>query len=154
MLSGTRSLQLLPTGGARRSARRTRPAGRRRAPRAPPPSVPRRDTVIYSAVCPKLGNRRVAVKVYDRQKVQPTKYRAIKREIAMMMFFSAKRCGQGRAGRVAAGAGCRERWPGHLAGSQLAGRDGAERRARAHTALPPAPARGAHKPCPRPPCPL
>ncbi len=50
-----------------------------------------RDTVIYSASCPKLGNKRVAVKMYDKHKVQPTKYRAIKREIAMMMYFTNKR---------------------------------------------------------------
>ncbi|KAL4449408.1 hypothetical protein ABPG77_007052 [Micractinium sp. CCAP 211/92] len=50
-----------------------------------------KDTLIYSALCPKLGNRRVAVKVYDKTKVQATKYRAIKREIAMMMFFMRKR---------------------------------------------------------------
>jgi hypothetical protein len=55
-----------------------------------------RDTVIYSALCPKLGNTRVAIKVYDKHKVQPTKYRAIKREIAMMMYFTNKRWG-GRA---------------------------------------------------------
>lgn len=60
------------------------------------------DTLIYSALCPKLGGRRVAVKVYDKKKVQATKYRAIKREIAMMMFFMRKRCGE--AGwRAAAG---------------------------------------------------
>ncbi|PSC75138.1 exostosin-like glycosyltransferase [Micractinium conductrix] len=50
-----------------------------------------KDTLIYSAHCPKLGGRRVAVKVYDKTKVQATKYRAIKREIAMMMFFQRKR---------------------------------------------------------------
>lgn len=65
---------------------------------------PRRDTVIYSAVCPKMGGRRVAVKVYDKQKVQPTKYRAIKREIAMMMYFTNKRRG-GQAGRAGGRAG-------------------------------------------------
>lgn len=37
------------------------------------------DTLIYSAVCPRLGaGKRVAVKVYDKAKVQSTKYRAIK----------------------------------------------------------------------------
>ncbi len=45
-----------------------------------------RDTLIYSVACPRL-NRRVAVKVYNRAKVQATKYRAIKREIAMMLLF-------------------------------------------------------------------
>lgn len=50
-----------------------------------------KDTLIYSAFCPKLGNRRVAVKVYDKTKVQATKYRAIKREIAMMIYFMRKR---------------------------------------------------------------
>lgn len=52
---------------------------------------PLQDTLIYSAFCPKLGNRRVAVKVYDKTKVQATKYRAIKREIAMMIYFMRKR---------------------------------------------------------------
>ena len=32
----------------------------------------------------------MAVKVYDKAKLQATKYRAIKREIAMMMFFRRK----------------------------------------------------------------
>eukprot|EP00887_Chlorella_sp_A99_P003163 scaffold9.g3163.t1 len=49
-----------------------------------------KDTVIYSAICPRLGNRKVALKQYDKTKVQPTKYRAIKREIAMMLFFARK----------------------------------------------------------------
>lgn len=53
--------------------------------------LPLQDTVIYSAVCARLGGRRVAVKVYDKTKVQATKYRAIKREIAMMMFFMRKK---------------------------------------------------------------
>lgn len=52
---------------------------------------PLQDTLIYAALCPKLGNRRVAVKMYDKTKVQATKYRAIKREIAMMMYFMHKR---------------------------------------------------------------
>ena len=50
-----------------------------------------RDTIIYSATCPRLGGRIAAVKVYDRAKVAPTKLRAIKREIAMMMFFHRKK---------------------------------------------------------------
>jgi hypothetical protein len=49
------------------------------------------DTLIFAAMCPKLG-RRVAVKQYDKSKIQNNKYRAIKREIAMMMFFQRKRC--------------------------------------------------------------
>jgi hypothetical protein len=32
----------------------------------------------------------VAVKVYDKSKLQATKYRAIKREIGMMMYFRRK----------------------------------------------------------------
>lgn len=59
-----------------------------------------RDTVIYNATCPKLGCRRVAVKVYDKQKVQSTKLRAIKREIAMMMYFSRLKCVGGHAAAV------------------------------------------------------
>ena len=62
-----------------------------------PPARPQ-DTLIYSATCAKLGGRRVAVKVYDRTKVQATKYRAIKREIAMMMFFQRQRCACARLG--------------------------------------------------------
>jgi len=50
-----------------------------------------RDTIIYSATCPRLGGRTAAVKVYEKSKVAPTKLRAIKREIAMMMFFQRKR---------------------------------------------------------------
>ncbi|KAI3429522.1 hypothetical protein D9Q98_005611 [Chlorella vulgaris] len=49
-----------------------------------------KDTLIFAAMCPKLG-RRVAVKQYDKSKIQNNKYRAIKREIAMMMFFQRKR---------------------------------------------------------------
>ena len=75
-------------------------------PPAPPPAP--QDTVIYSAVCPKLGaGRRVAVKVYDKTKVQATKYRAIKREIAMMMFFQRQRCARARLGGGWAGASAR-----------------------------------------------
>lgn len=69
------------------------------------------DTVIYSAVCPRLGtSRRVAVKVYDKTKVQATKYRAIKREIAMMMYFMRKRC-------VDQGHGAEGQWWGMYVGS-------------------------------------
>ncbi|KAG7666755.1 hypothetical protein Ndes2437B_g08469 [Nannochloris sp. 'desiccata'] len=50
-----------------------------------------KDTTIYSATCPRLGGRTAAVKVYEKSKVAPTKLRAIKREIAMMMFFQRKR---------------------------------------------------------------
>jgi hypothetical protein len=55
-----------------------------------PGSAPHRDTIIYSATCPRLSGRVAAVKVYDKAKVAPTKLRAIKREIAMMMFFQRK----------------------------------------------------------------
>lgn len=47
--------------------------------------------MIYSASCPRLADRLVAVKVYDRQKIAATKLRAIKREIAMMMFFQRQK---------------------------------------------------------------
>lgn len=51
-----------------------------------------KDTIIYKAVCLRLGGgMEVAIKVYDRSKVTSTKLRAIKREIAMMMYFSRKR---------------------------------------------------------------
>lgn len=46
-----------------------------------------RDTTIYSAICHRLSDQLVAVKVYDKSRVSTTKFRAIKREIAMMMFF-------------------------------------------------------------------
>jgi hypothetical protein len=54
------------------------------------PSAPlrHRDAIIYSATCAKLGGCTVAVKAYDKHKVAPTKFRAIKREIAMMMHFT------------------------------------------------------------------
>ena len=50
-----------------------------------------RDTIIYSAVCPRLGGRTIAVKVYNKEKVSASKLRAIKREIAMMIFFGRKK---------------------------------------------------------------
>ena len=50
-----------------------------------------RDTTIYSATCPRLDGKVASVKVYDRAKVAPTKLRAIKREIAMMIFFQRKK---------------------------------------------------------------
>ena len=55
-----------------------------------------KDTMIYKSVCHKpLGKDQVAgkvcaVKVYTRTKVSHTKLRAIKREVAMMMFMEAK----------------------------------------------------------------
>lgn len=84
------------------------------------------DTVIYSAVCPKLGtSKRVAVKVYDKTKVQATKYRAIKREIAMMMYFMRKRC-------VGVGGACGRRSTGWLGVAVGASRLKAPPQARAH----------------------
>lgn len=66
------------------------PAGCPAAPPSPP-LEPLRDTVIYSAVCTRLGNRIVAIKIYDRQRLASTKIRAIKREIAMMLYFMQHR---------------------------------------------------------------
>lgn len=50
-----------------------------------------RDTVIYSGKCVPLGNKTVAVKVYDKQRLASTKVRAIKREVAMMLYFMRQR---------------------------------------------------------------
>ncbi len=58
----------------------------------PPTLLPphARDTVIYAADCARLG-RRVAVKAYARGRLPPTKLRAIKREVAMMLFVARAR---------------------------------------------------------------
>uniref|UniRef100_A0A1D2ACQ6 Protein kinase domain-containing protein n=1 Tax=Auxenochlorella protothecoides TaxID=3075 RepID=A0A1D2ACQ6_AUXPR len=50
-----------------------------------------KDTVIYSAVCLPLGNKIVAVKIYDKSRLASTKVRAIKREVAMMLYFMRHR---------------------------------------------------------------
>ena len=52
---------------------------------------PRRDSVIYAAHCDKLGGQ-VAVKVYSKDRTSASKLRAIKREAAMMVYLSKKRC--------------------------------------------------------------
>ena len=51
----------------------------------------RRDSAIYATLCPKLGAR-VAVKVYDKAALSPSKLRAVKREAAMMIMMQRKRC--------------------------------------------------------------
>lgn len=53
----------------------------------------RRDTVIYGGCCRKLQGIEVAVKKYDKSKVSSTKLRAIKREVAMMLYLARKRYG-------------------------------------------------------------
>ena len=50
-----------------------------------------RDSVIYAAHCDKLGGQ-VAVKVYSKDRTSASKLRAIKREAAMMVYLSKKRC--------------------------------------------------------------
>lgn len=50
----------------------------------------RRDSTIYATLCPKLGMR-VAVKVYDKAALSPSKLRAVKREAAMMIMMQRKR---------------------------------------------------------------
>jgi hypothetical protein len=42
-------------------------------------------------MCPRLGNAKVAIKTYDRQRVTPTKLRAIRREAAVMMLLNRKK---------------------------------------------------------------
>lgn len=50
-----------------------------------------KDTVIYGGCCRKLQGTEVAVKKYDKAKVSSTKLRAIKREVAIMLFLARKR---------------------------------------------------------------
>lgn len=52
-----------------------------------------RDSVIYSANCSKLKDQMVAIKMYNKAKLSPSKMRAIKREAAMMIYMTRKRCG-------------------------------------------------------------
>ena len=54
-------------------------------------SLSRRDTIIYGGCCRKLQGIEVAVKKYDKSKVSSTKLRAIKREVAIMLFLARKR---------------------------------------------------------------
>ena len=54
-------------------------------------ALARRDSTIYATLCPKLGLR-VAVKVYDKASLSPSKLRAVKREAAMMIMMQRKRC--------------------------------------------------------------
>ncbi|KAK9842596.1 hypothetical protein WJX81_008119 [Elliptochloris bilobata] len=49
-----------------------------------------KDSTIYATLCPKLGMR-VAVKVYDKGSLSPSKLRAVKREAAMMIMMQRKR---------------------------------------------------------------
>lgn len=51
-----------------------------------------RDSIIYSATCEKLKNQQVAIKMYIKAKLSPSKLRAIKREAAMMIYMTRKRC--------------------------------------------------------------
>ena len=55
-----------------------------------------RDSVIYAAHCDKLGGQ-VAVKVYSKDRTSASKLRAIKREAAMMVYLSKKRCALGES---------------------------------------------------------
>lgn len=55
------------------------------------PAPARRDSTIYATLCPKLGMR-VAVKVYVKASLSPSKLRAVKREAAMMIMMQRKRC--------------------------------------------------------------
>lgn len=52
-----------------------------------------RDSVIYSANCSKLKDQMVAIKMYNKAKLSPSKMRAIKREAAMMIYMTRKRWG-------------------------------------------------------------
>ena len=51
----------------------------------------RRDCVVYSSHCHKLEGRKVAVKVYEKSSLSPSKLRAVKREAAMMIYMTRKR---------------------------------------------------------------
>ena len=51
----------------------------------------RRDCVVYSSHCNKLDGRKVAVKVYEKSNLSPSKLRAVKREAAMMIYMTRKR---------------------------------------------------------------
>lgn len=51
-----------------------------------------RDCVVYSSHCHKLAGRKVAVKVYEKSSLSPSKLRAVKREAAMMIYMTRKRC--------------------------------------------------------------
>ena len=148
-------------------ARRAAAAGRRRAvgrhyahscpPGGTPPSPllphppphtrthahahpPPQDTVIYSAICARLGGRRVAVKVYDKALLQSTKLRAIKREVAMMMYFMRMRWVCGWVGGRAGAWVCGRAWVGRapLADSHLRPARH-ERSSRSRTLVPPTP---------------
>ena len=50
-----------------------------------------RDCVVYSSHCHKLEGRKVAVKVYEKSSLSPSKLRAVKREAAMMIYMTRKR---------------------------------------------------------------
>ncbi|KAL3148438.1 hypothetical protein ABBQ38_013889 [Trebouxia sp. C0009 RCD-2024] len=50
-----------------------------------------KDSTIYSANCSKLKDQQVAIKMYNKAKLSPSKMRAIKREAAMMIYMTRKR---------------------------------------------------------------
>ena len=52
-----------------------------------------RDCIVYSSHCSKLDGRKVAVKVYEKSSLSASKLRAVKREAAMMIYMTRKRCG-------------------------------------------------------------
>ena len=47
--------------------------------------------MVYSSHCHKLEGRKVAVKVYEKSSLSPSKLRAVKREAAMMIYMTRKR---------------------------------------------------------------
>lgn len=47
--------------------------------------------MVYSSHCNKLDGRKVAVKVYEKSNLSPSKLRAVKREAAMMIYMTRKR---------------------------------------------------------------
>ena len=51
-----------------------------------------RDCIVYSSHCSKLDGRKVAVKVYEKSSLSASKLRAVKREAAMMIYMTRKRC--------------------------------------------------------------
>ena len=90
--------------GSRRRLRRQRPPRREAAPiarvtrplqaaprRTTAPAPPRRDSVVYSATCPKLGGAAVALKVYDKARISANKSRSVRREARIMRFLTDAR---------------------------------------------------------------
>lgn len=56
-----------------------------------------KDSVVYSAACPKLGGATVALKVYDKARISANKSRSVRREARIMRFLTDARCGARRA---------------------------------------------------------